>query len=402
MKNFKCNMFFVLLVGILSSGFAFTPHRLEPVDVRSEGMGGSYFTDSESFYTLVSNPAGLAFAEKKTLFPTLLSNTSGISSELNGLLWGMLAESLEFGLMDVSAYDEINMPSWHTFFAKDFDFRANQRMSPLTFGAIKNNFGWGVIQAAYFDVEGTSLLDVSYEMGLGLDLVFGYSIPINLGFLGKLAFGFSGRGITQLGIPFDSESIDIGSSSSDDVPLNVVLGFGFDVGIQYEVLNLINIAVVWQDAYSPVWTKRFAYDEDEYGYTRRSSSFEKTHLAQKVGVGIGLDIPLERITRNFISHFGIYANHNDLRVFFNEDIICCNQIDSMHDFGCGQVVDLSIGAELVLFETIAVRVGVYGINPSIGLGLYLGNFRMDFSLSNEGIDMDSSLWITGISMAVHY
>lgn len=396
MKNFKYSIVCTLLVCVLSSGFAFTPRRIEPVDIRAEGMGGSYFTDSESFYILFSNPAGLAFMGEKTLRPTFVSYSSGMSSELNDLLFGMVFESLELDVLDVSSYDDVNLSSWEIFFTENFDYRAKFSMGPLTFGQIKDNSGWAVKQTMYFDIDGTSAVDVEYEAGGGYDLVFGYSIPIDLGFLGRLSFGFSGRGIAQLGFYFDSDSMDTESSSSDDIPFDVVLGFGFDVGVQYEVLSLINIAIVWQDAYSPVWIRQFSFNEDNSG------SVEQSYLAQKLGIGIGLDVPFELITGNFISHFGIYANHNDLLSFFNKDNVCCNQVYSGHDFDCSQIVDLSIGTELVLFETIALRLGLYGLKPSAGVGIYLGNFRIDFSVSCEGLDSDSSFWTTGISMAVHY
>lgn len=391
MKNFKYTIGIALLISLCAVAFTFTPHRNEPVDIRSEGMGGSHSTDSESFYTLFSNPAGLAFADEKVLWPFLLAASGSTSVETLQLLWDLPIEALNIASLNFSHYDDVDDSALVTFMTGDFDFRVKQRLAgPLTFGAIKNNFGWGLLSSMYMDTDGTSMASSIWDVGVSYDFVVGYSIPIDLGFLGKLAFGFSGRGITQLQFFKNSDE----KGAGDDLPMDLVLGFGFDIGIQYKMLNFINIAVVWKDIYSPVWVTEVRFDDTglESGYDIYSNSlFEQSHLDQKISFGVGLDIPIEKITGNLISHFGIYADHKDLLLFFREHL---NEHDMLLDF--------SIGAELVLFESLALRVGLNKMEPSAGLGFYLDNFKIDFSVFAEGIDTSAPLWGSGISMAVHY
>jgi len=286
MKKFKYIVTAVLFVSIFSEVFAFAPYRIEPLDVRTEGMGGAYLTDSESFYTLFSNPAGLAFVGKKTLYPTFVS------------INGVIPESEKWST-DGSKYPSHKVVVF----------------APLTFGAIKNNFGWGVLNTLLLAegiVEGIAL-------GTDLAVVFGYSLPIDLDFFGKLSIGISGRGIVQVKSDYLPLFVQL-FASTYSIATSTTLGFGFDVGIQYEVLNVLNIALVLQDAYTAVWTKNFLRDRDNAtGETvSHETPFKYAQLEPKLSIGVGFDIPVEKIT-DTVSHLGIHIDYNNLWPLLKKD-----------------------------------------------------------------------------------
>lgn len=368
MKKIKYTIAIVLFVSILSAGFAFTPHRIEPVDTRADGMGGVHFTDSESFYTLFSNPAGLAFAGKKTMVLPLIS--MGVGAPLEEMVdIVMKVYKGNLSLDDMTAFLEDpavknlvnNMGS---------GLSLNLRLGgPLTFGAIRNNFGWGLVNTISVDAKVTNTMFTDIVAGFDLGLVFGYAIPLDLGFLGKLSIGFSARGSAQaqVGIGGDIGTL-VNSLDIATIPLNATFGFGFDMAAQYKFLNLIEVAVVWQDVYSPTWTKTFSNYEKAMAW--EGSPFETSTIESKLGVGIGVDIPLELITFNIISHFGVYVDYDDLFFLFSEE----------KGIARNPVLGLSAGAELVLFDVFAFRVGIKEMYPSAGLGIYMGGFRLDFSV----------------------
>lgn len=378
MINTKYFIAVILFVSSFSTGFAFTPHRVEPVNIRAEGMGGPYYTDSESFYTLFSNPAGLAFTGNKTLWPTLISVGMG----------GPLGEMVDLALDGVGDGMDVL-----TDLIGDSGFNFNVRTGPLTFGSIRNNFGWGVIQTAYVEGNVPSLTKSDISAGNDFGLVFGYAFPIDFGVFGTLAVGLSGRGIAQVEATYTEgvSSLANGDFNFANIPMNLTFGVGFDIGVQYEVLNLIHVALVWQDAYTATWSKGFSIThgdaewEDKFGYKQ---------LESKLGIGVGVDIPLEKITNNIISHLGVYANYNNLWPLFKKDEIYRNPW-----------LELSIGTELVLFDIVAFRFGINEMYFSSGLGLYLGKFRMDFSIYGKELGIEpgySSQLNVGMAVTVQY
>lgn len=379
MKNSKYFIAIILFVTTLSAGFAFTPHRIEPVDIRAEGMGGPYYTDSESFYTLFTNPAGLAFTGDKTLWPTLISLGVG----------GPLKELAKLGLDHDSDFQD-KLPE----LIGDSGFNFNARTGPLTFGAIRNNFGWGVVQTAYAEGNVPSLMKSDIRAGVDLGIVFGYAFPFDFGALGKLSVGVSGRGITQIEAVYTESLTSLIDKGFDlnSTPLNLTFGFGFDIGVQYEVLDLIHVALVWQDAYTATWTSGL---DISGGYNDHKSDYEYNKLESKLGIGVGIDIPLEKITKNVISHLGVYANYNNLwPLFNNKDEVYRNPW-----------LELSIGTELVLFDVVALRFGMNEMYFSSGFGLYLGVFRMDFSIYGRELGSEpgySPQLNAGMAMTIQY
>ena len=62
-------IFIAMLIAAVSLAFADTTVAVdEPgmIDVRSLGMGGAHVVDTNDFYTLLKNPAGLALSGKKS------------------------------------------------------------------------------------------------------------------------------------------------------------------------------------------------------------------------------------------------------------------------------------------------------------------------------------------------
>lgn len=372
MKFFKYTVGLVLFFSFMSMAFAFTPRRIEPVDIRAEGMGSAYITDSESFFTLFSNPAGLTFSGRKKLQPTFLSSTGIFPFDM----FQFISDTLITG----TSVDDYYV-----------DRTSRIRAAPLTFGSINRYFGWGVLNTFYANVQDSSGITKSVaDFGGDLSLVLGSSIPFYLGNLGTLSFGFSARGIAQLEFGYGNFL----ESFSDKIPMEIkptytTLGVGFDIGLRYE-LSFLNLAVVFQDAYTALWTKEFSPTDIDGLW--RISPFEKSYLAKKLVVGIGLDIPVERLTRA-VSHFGIYADYGD--------VLLLSAGESVRN----PLLDLSVGTELVLFDALALRLGMSEMYPSFGLGVYMHNFRLDFSVYSRELGFepgDMPELNSGISMTIQY
>ena len=134
----------------------------------------------------------------------------------------------------------------------DTGFNTSERIGgPLTFGAIRNNFGWGFVNTTYANVNVFSVSRSDIRAGSGLGFVAGYALPCDLGDAGILSIGVSGHAGVQFETEYTQAITDLISGSFNNIPFYLSVGAGFDMAAQYKI-GALSLAAVWQDVYSPV------------------------------------------------------------------------------------------------------------------------------------------------------
>ncbi len=380
MKKVQKIIVCILLVFFLGTSFSFAQERTIPVDVRAQGMGHAILTDAESMYTLFENPAGLAFTGKKVLWPTLVSmNVGGPLGEMFDVSKALI-EGLGEGAEISPDLVDLLLP-----LIGDTGLNFNTKLSPLTFGRINKNFGWGVLNTISLEGNIPSLTKSDIQVGLGADLFFGYGFPLNLGIFGTISTGFSLRGIAGGSVVITEGLTDIlnGGLDTSNLPLMVHVGLGIDLGIQYDLFNFVSLAVVVKDCYSPVWSKDFS---------DTTASFKYGTLEPQVAVGVGVDVPLEKITFGIISHLGVTLEYE-------------NFLQYTKSVYRNPLLELSGGVEVELFDFLAVRAGIHEMYPAAGVGLYLGGFRIDYSIYGKELGLEPGYnpqLNMGLSMSIQY
>ncbi len=425
MKKLKPLLVSITIILLASSLFAQSAQRLEPVDVRSTALGTSYYTDTETFYSLFNNPATIAFTGDMILwFPNLSVVTGGDvfkTVELAALITDATSGTPPTGAGDLATYTDL-YNDLNDFIGED-GFNASVKIGgPLTFGSINNNFGWGVFNtidvSAKLNTNGDlisfdlpeNLEDLNdlisggvptvpgFENALSLpivttvdfntDILVGYAVPFDFGILGNLSFGVSARGITQLSMVYKDDFKNIYQSFDSfdalGIPASATLGLGLDLGVQYEFLDMVSVALVWQDFYSPIWTNSFEglsaiLEKDA------ASGFQYSVLNPQLGIGASVDlVPLETLTGGFISHAAAYANYADFLQFVRNA-----QSGELYQ---DPLLDLAVGAEVVLMDMVALRLGMNQLFISGGVGVYLGDLRLDASFHNEELGYAGTDW----------
>ncbi|MGI5173859.1 hypothetical protein H0R92_09705 [Treponema sp. OMZ 840] len=391
MKKFaKFSIYLYVCLCAVVSAFAYTPHRIEAVDTRSEAFGGPYFTDSSSVYALFTNPSALAFAENKTLWPPLAAVGMG----------GPLDKMFKLGMDILTKKVDTNDPAALSVplldMIGDSGFNLNMRIGgPLTFGAIRNNFGWGFVNTLYAHGNVYSLMKSDIRAGGDLGFVAGYGFPLDLGVAGVLSVGVSGRSMVQLQANYVKGVAELFAGTGNplsSVPVYLSFGFGFDMGVQYKIFDMLSIALVWQDAYAPLWIKKFETVEQFAAF--RGSPFKYAQAESKLGAGVELDFPVAEATKNIVSKLTVYADYNNLWPILQKKTFYRNPI-----------LELSFGAEAVLFKVLAVRAGVNDMYPAAGLGLNLGKFKIDASVFGKELGFEPGYnpqLNAGFSMSIKY
>ncbi len=430
MKTFKRFIFIMCFISIAFTLTSQSIKRLETVDIRSTSMGAKYYTDTESLYSLYNNPAALAFTGDKKLWIPLVSVITGGEllniMELSNLITDGTSTTVELNTQEdvTEAVDKYNtfLTDVEDFIGPD-GYNASLKIGgPLTFGAIKNNFGWGFANTieigAKMNVDGTlisfdvpdvfetvdleqlsksgSVVDTSTldnaitiplvaTLDINTDFVLGYALPLDFGPFGVLSIGLSARGISQFSflLQDDIKSLYTNENSLDPfkIPLAMSFGMGLDMGLQYKIFDMIHVALVWQDFFSPIWSKTMPVGQA----MTSSTAFNYSTLDSQLGLGASIDIPLEDYTFNVISHSAVYANYKDF-------LQLARNAQSNDLYYRDPLLDLAVGTELVLFDVLALRFGMNQLYPAGGIGLYIGTFRLDVSAHNEELGYKDEKW----------
>lgn len=387
-KTIKISIFCTIFLFGCVSFFAYAPQRIEPVDTRSEAFGGPHYADVSSLYTLFSNPAALAFTESKTLWPPIVAfGTGGPLAKMNEIAWDIITKKLD-------TKDQQALMNRVVDLIGDTGFNTSERIGgPLTFGAIRNNFGWGFVNTTYTNVNVFSVSRSDIRAGSGLGFVAGYALPCDLGKAGLLSIGVSGRAGVQFEIEYTQPVTDLISGSFNNIPYYLSLGAGFDMAAQYKI-GALSLAAVWQDVYSPVWTKTYA----DLGALQSGagSDFKQDRLDSKFGFGARFDIPVKEWAGNIVPEWAVYADYNNIWPLITKQKTYRNPI-----------LELSFGTEVLLFnKVLALRAGIRDMYPAAGIGLNLGKkFKTDFSVFGKelGLEPGSNPQLNaGFSMSIKY
>ena len=375
---------------------AYTPHRVEAVDTRSEGFGGFHFADTESVYSLFSNPATLSFIKTKMLWPPFVAVSSGGPFNKLAKLHLDIARIVNAKDVDPADKQRLIKAILDTIGPSGFNL-FEQIGTPLTFGRINKNLGWGFINTVYADARVPALTNFDIKGGSDWAFVLGYAIPaVDLEKWGTLSLGCSGRFTVQL--ETQAKRLDpllsgkYGKDPDIAIPVYLSLGLGFDMGVQYTVFDILTLALVWQDVYSPVWTK--TYESTKAFENGKGSKFVQTPVESKLGAGIKVDIPLKTVTNGVISRWAVYTDYYNVWPLFRKNGVYRNP-----------VLEFSLGTEMELFKVLVLRLGVKEMYPALGLGLNLGKFKMDFSAYGKELGLEPGYapqLNMGFSMAVKY
>ena len=378
MKKLYTTMLLLLLIYTTtfsqSFDYSFTMPKID--HARDLGMGSAYLTDTTTYFAFLTNPANLGLTGDKTLFPiinTRLAGPFGLIPEAIDLFQAGDADIMGFVGKTLGESKGINM--------------AFNTAGPLSFGAIRKGFGWGIFNESYASFDMPSLLSATVYGGNESFLRLGYGYAITPPLPVIIAVGLSAEavnrveGFYRLGAFQLLNTLTGGeiSLASLAMPVYTSFGYGLDAGITIKAFNLVSLSFVWDDFFYGIHTQKadqaYKIIEDPSNFT----SHLKTDLKQttigsskKMAAGIGVDIPLAEISNNFVSSWIVMVDCNDLISTFSNDPTKRNP-----------ALEFSAGTEIVFFKTIILRFGVDEMYPAAGIGIRLGAFNIDASIYGQ-------------------
>lgn len=348
--------------------------ELQMIDVRSLGMGGTHITDTNDFYTLFKNPAGLALTGKKGMISVITVNVGGPLEKGTTIV-----NDLNAG----KKFDEI-LPN----LIKD-GLKANVNVAldgPLCFGGIsKNGFGWGFYETVNVDanVPSLTLAKVTAQVEAGLMMGYGFKIDIGAGTsisVGVTADAFAK--VPRLAIQDSVANIisTVQGNGLDNLPITAAYGVSCDAGAQVRLFNFIDAAIVWEDFCSPYVTKDTTLGDVQKDPSVITPNFNNVKWqSQNFRVGAGINVLPNGALGGLISALKVQADIKDFMLFFRHFID--RKLSSLEK---SPWLNFTAGAEVGLMRFIYARVGYHDGYASVGASIKLGAFNIDAALyTNE-------------------
>ncbi|MDR2028530.1 MAG: hypothetical protein LBP93_03205 [Treponema sp.] len=356
----------ILFVCILKvPGFGETIAPFVMPSARSGALGGTHAALADDFYSLFTNPA--AFVGVKEQFS---------AAEVTVSMYGPVFEAMDLAF-DIAGSDldsiDISGLVGPKGFAAGFDMGG-----PVSVGWIGRGLGFGLFNRTKTEVvlSGTSMRPLISEEIL---LVGGYSFRLlnnqshvlDLGFLGKGFF----RGAMDMAVSvFELEAI---IRDPMDHLFKTQLGVGLDLGLRYTFASAFSVALVCYDVYSPALVSSYAslgafFDKEDPVDARGYAT-----VARRLDLGLMYRIRSPLLSR-YISDFTIMVDYQNFLDFFA--LIPRNP-----------VLNIGIGAEVVVLQALSLRVGIADALPAIGFGLDLSFMKIEFAIRGKELGLDPGM-----------
>ncbi len=367
MKRFIISCFLIIsVIFVLPASEQFSLDIPTTVDVRSLSLGGFHYCDFRTPYMVMFNPSGLNAVGKKTLLPSMALDFGGPLSSLPSVFSSMKKSE---DLVEVLLSQILSTVSESNGMYVDIDAAL-----PLSFARTKQNKGFGIFNRVYAHTSVPSLAKTKLNAGAEFLMAYGSAIPIfNLSGI-KISVGSNTKILGRLetnyiGTPNELQNIDLAS-----LPMQGTFGLGLDTGVTLSMFNILNVAVVWHDAYAGLQGNTGTLSNISFSSAGKSLGlfWDKGTL----GLGVGINIPTG-FTKGIVSSWNIYADIHQFPKLFEDTTL-----------EESWALSFSAGTEIVIFNTISLRVGMNGPYLAAGAGIDLTPFHMEVALYGQELGLN--------------
>lgn len=373
-KLFLCILFICLTAFCFSADFDFDLKSPEIISPKHLGMGGLYTTDTNTYFSYLINPANAALTGEKFLFPSVTINAKGSLEQIPVIIGALNAKSeddsnsMETILNTLSDSENINI--------------GTSINGPLCFGAIKNNFAWGIFNRTYIlaEIPSVSTSNIYGGEELAGKLAYGYpiklpgiTVALGMGITGFMQFeGFYGDSITEL-TSFDFTAM----------PLYTNLGIGLDIGGTIELFKVMKLSVVWDNFFQKTLIIKNNSFKEIFNFQKKDNKIDS--LDDKIKAGLAFNIPTKKITKGFITSWELYIDNHDVLNFVS--FLKDEKSPLKQNF----LLDFSAGTELTIFNTLCFRFGVNESYWAAGFGMKLGYLNFDYAIYGEELSLEPGI-----------
>lgn len=367
----KYNILAILLVitsfALIAQEFSYELAMPEIRHARIDALGGKHISDTSWYYSFLTNPGNIGLMGKKSLYPGLTGGIGGPIQYTQDII--AIAKDME---------NDDSISSLAKILSENKGLDLDLVISgPIQFGSVKNNFGWGFFNQTYVIANAPSISYLEGLVGNESLLRFGYALPIPLG-IGKLSVGGAVDLVNRVEGKILTSVTNLMSDNSEEMPLPLYtsFGFGLDVGATLSLLDFITVGLVWDDAVSGYFTSKSPNLAS--GELEPDASYKAFNFDWKFDLGASVSVPGVNIfTLGIISSLDVMLDLHDVIGMMVNDPKKRNPI-----------LDMTLGAEVVLFKTISLRLGLHEMYPSAGIGARFGAFNLDAAIFGRELGLE--------------
>jgi hypothetical protein len=356
-----CFVAFLSFVPSYAETFTFDPVRPEIESGRFAGFGGAYSALEAGFDTLSTNPAALSYVNQEWSVSRLAVNASGPLFDLPSVLQ---SDNKTSGLLNLVAENNgLNLGATMT--------------GPLSFGKVDRNFGFGIFNRSIAEVDVPSLTKATMLTGEELLMVGGYGMTVFEKGPHSIAVGLQVKGFFQTFLYESDTALSVIKTftnfSVSNIPTVFSTGFGLDVGAMYKLGERFNAAITCKDLFTPVFSTRYS-NLNAYLSNTSDSSTIYSKLDPDLTFGVAYFVPVPETWTTISSLKFMFDYRDSLSIF---DAVYRNPI-----------LNVAVGTELVLLDTVSLRAGINETYLCAGIGLDVTLFQIDFAMYGSELGLD--------------
>lgn len=325
---------------------AFSLQAVEPsvelISPRDAALGGRHAALTDTFSSLVNNPAGFYTAPEQVSIAEL---TMG----LKGPIFSVSDAIISGDMSDLS--DLINGI-----------YAGLDLLGPLSFGYIGEGLGFGIYNQASLRLWSNNSLTANVKSWDDIVLTGGYAyrLPfsgdihaLDMGML--LKGGFRG---TINGSVSVLDVMDLNVDTLFDEPFDFTSFIGFDLGLRYSIDETVVFGLVGKDIYTPTMTSEYANADD---FVNGVAPIEEDiYDLMKFELDFGMMYrPQADLSRYAISDIKVLLDYTDILDFWVYPELSTNP-----------VLHIGFGTEITLMEILDLRLG-------LAQGLFAGGIGLD-------------------------
>ncbi|MGC9311520.1 MAG: hypothetical protein ACP5IA_02415 [Sediminispirochaetaceae bacterium] len=345
----KTALFIIIALCAVTFNLQAVEPSVELLSPRDAALGGRHVALTDTFSSLVNNPAGFYTA------PEQLSITE-ITIGLKGPMFSLADAIIGGEMSDLS--ELINGI-----------YAGLDLLGPLSFGYIGEGLGFGVYNQTNLRMWSNNSLTANVRAWDDIVLTGGYAYrmpfsgdvqALDAGVLLKGGF----RGTIDGGISV-VDIMELNVSTLLDEPFRFTSFIGMDLGLRYSVGEKWVFGMVGRDVYTPTLTNEYAdYNDFINGVAPTADNLYDT-MQFKLDLGM-MYRPQADLSRYSISDIKILFDYKDLLDFWIYPELSTNPL-----------LHISFGTEVTVMEILDVRLGFAEGLFAAGLGLDLSHFTMN-------------------------
>jgi hypothetical protein len=343
----------ILFMAVATSLWAYQDpvHLISP---RDAALGGRHAALSDSFSSLVNNPAGYYSSPEEVSIAELTLGLKGPVFSMADIITG--GELSQLGDLINGIYAGIDL------------------LGPLSFGYVGKGLGFGVFNQSSLRLSSDNSLSANVDVWDDIVMTGGYAyrMPFS-GDIHTFDAGIMLKGGFRGTIDGGMSVVDIMDLNYDiliDQPFRFTSFIGADIGLRYEWKDSWVVGLVGRDIYSPTLTTSYYNVNDFLDGAAPVSGGENNYAPMPFQLEIGMMyLPKADLGRYSISEIKLLFDYTDIFDFWLYPELANNPI-----------LHVGLGAEITVLEILDVRMGLSQGLPAAGIGLDLHYFRLNASM----------------------